>query len=192
VPCPDGDFYQSLRAGADVVTDTIATVTESGIVTSSGQVLDADVIVTATGLKLQLLGGTRLSVDDVPVVFSEKYMWNGVMLQDVPNLANVIGYTNASWTLGADTTATLVCRLLKHMDQRGQASAVPRVPKGLDLKPQEALNLSSTYIIKAKGTLPMAGNKAPFLPRGNYLSDYARAAYGNFTTGLEFGMKAKA
>lgn len=188
--CPDGDFYKSLKTGfADVVTDHIETVTETGILTRNGTTLDADIIVTATGLKMQMAGGAFLTVDGVPVNINDKFLWKGVMLQDVPNLAFVIGYTNASWTLGADTTAEVVCRLLRHMDKRGQSSAVARVPADSTMKTQNVLNLSSTYIVKAKGSLPKAGDKAPFLPRQNYLTDYPRAVYGSVTQGLEFVSK---
>lgn len=185
--CPDGDFYKSLKSGyADVVTDHIETVVEKGIITKGGKTLEADVIVTATGLKLQFLGGTHISVDNIPIKISEKYLWQSTMLQDVPNLANSIGYANASWTPGADTAALLVCRLLKHMDKNGQMSAVPRVERDSGMKPQQVLDLNSTYITKAQGEMPLAGDVAPFLPRDNYLVDYAAALYGNITKGLEF------
>lgn len=190
--CPDGDFYKSLKDGrANVVTDHIETVTETGIITKNGTSLEADIIVTATGLKMQMAGGASITVDGKPIDISDKFIWNGVMLQDVPNLAFVIGYTNASWTLGADTTAQLVCRLLKHMQKNGQSSVVPRVPENSGMKPQQVLNLNSTYIVKAKGLLPKAGDKAPFLPRENYMTDYPRALYGSVTKGLEFGTSDK-
>jgi cation diffusion facilitator CzcD-associated flavoprotein CzcO len=186
--CPDGDFFKALQKGnSDIVTDTIRTVTASGIQTESGTTIDADIIVTATGLKMQLAGGARVSIDGKPLDYSTKFMWKGVMLQDVPNAAFVIGYTNASWTLGADATAQLVCRLLKHMDSLKASSAVPRVPEGQKIKPTPVLNLNSTYIEKAKGLLPKAGNVAPWLPRANYLTDYWTSNYGDVTTDLEFG-----
>jgi cation diffusion facilitator CzcD-associated flavoprotein CzcO len=189
--CPDGDFFKALRKGnADIVTDTIRTVTANGIQTESGKMIDADIIVTATGLKMQLAGAARISVDGEPVDVSTKFMWKGVMLQDLPNAAFVIGYTNASWTLGADATAQLVCRLLKRMDSLNVTSAVPRLPDGKKIKPTPVLNLSSTYIEKGKGQLPKAGNAAPWLPRVNYLSDYWTSNYGDVTKDLEFGGKA--
>jgi cation diffusion facilitator CzcD-associated flavoprotein CzcO len=189
--CPDGDFFTALRKGnADIVTDTIKTVTANGIQTESGKMIDADIIVTATGLKMQLAGAARISVDGKPIDVSTKFMWKGVMLQDMPNAAFVIGYTNASWTLGADATAQLVCRLLKRMDSLNVASAVPRLPDGQKIKAAPVLNLNSTYIEKAKGQLPKAGNIAPWLPRVNYLSDYWTSNYGDVTKDLEFGGKA--
>jgi cation diffusion facilitator CzcD-associated flavoprotein CzcO len=190
--CPDGDFFKALQNGnSDIVTDTIKTVTASGIETASGKTIDTDIIVTATGLKIQLAGGSRISVDRKPIDVSTKFMWKGVMLQDVPNAAFVIGYTNASWTLGADATAQTVCRLLKHMDSHNASSAVPRVPSGQKIKPTPVLNLNSTYIEKSKGQLPKAGDVGPWQPRANYLADYWTSNYGNVTTDLEFGKALK-
>jgi hypothetical protein len=140
---------------------------------------------------MQLAGGARISVDGKPLDVPTKFMWKGVMLQDLPNIAFVIGYTNASWTLGADATAQVVCRLLKHMDSLKATSAVPRLPDGQKVKPQPVLNLNSTYIEKAKGLLPKAGDVAPWLPRANYLTDYWTSNYGNVTTDLEFGKVMK-
>jgi cation diffusion facilitator CzcD-associated flavoprotein CzcO len=190
--CPDGDFFKALQKGnSDIVTDTIKMVTASGIQTGSGKMIDTDIIITATGLKMQLAGGARMSIDGKPIDVPTKFLWKGIMLQDMPNAAFIIGYTNASWTLGADATAQVVCRLLKYMDSRRVSSAVPRVPDGQKIKPTSILNLSSTYIEKAKGGLPKAGNVAPWKPRQNYLADYWTSNYGNLTTGLEFGTSSK-
>lgn len=187
--CPDGDFFKALRAGtASVVTDTIATVTETGIRLASGQTLDTDIIVTATGLKLRIAGGAHVSVDNVPITIGDKYLWKTAMIQDVPNLVNMIGYTNASWTLGADATALLVCRLLKSMKSKGMTSAVPRLDedtKGV-MKSLPALNLSSTYIARGAKDLPKTGDRAPWLPRSTYFSDLWSAKFGSITEGLQF------
>ncbi|KFY49722.1 hypothetical protein V495_00481 [Pseudogymnoascus sp. VKM F-4514 (FW-929)] len=185
--CPNGDFYEALRAGtSDVVTDKIKKVEETGIITESGKTLDADIIVTATGLKLQLAGGAKITVDSKSVIQSEKYIWNGQMIQDVPNAVIVIGYTNASWTLGSDSTAINVCRLLKHMDENSMAYATPRVPEGSNMVSRPMMDLSSTYVKKAKSTLPLAGNKGPWKPRVNYIIDRWTANYGSLTTDMEF------
>jgi cation diffusion facilitator CzcD-associated flavoprotein CzcO len=190
--CPDGDFFKALRErNSDIVTDTIKNVTATGIETESGKTIEADVIITATGLKMRLAGGAKMSVDGVHVNFSEKYLWKGVMLQDLPNAAVVIGYTNASWTLGADATAQLVCRLMKYMESKRLTSAVPRVKNGEKLKAQPVLNLNSTYIEKAKGQLPKAGDSGPWQPRANYLTDHWVASHGNLTTGLDFTASGK-
>ena len=185
--CPDGDFFKAMRAGkASVVTDTIAAVTETGIRLASGRTLDADMIVTATGLKIKIAGGARISVDNVPVTVGEKFMWKSAMLQDVPNMVTVIGYTNASWTLGADATALLVCRLLKSMKAKGVTSAVPRLEHVEGMKSVPLLNLSSTYVVRGAKEIPRTGDKAPWMPRSTYFSDLWIAKFGNITDGLQF------
>lgn len=185
--CPDGDFFKAItKKSGSIVTDTITNITADSIQTKSGKTLDTDIIVTATGLKMQLAGGAVISIDGKPVAINEKFMWKGVMLQDVPNAAMMIGYTNASWTLGSDITALQCCRLLKHMDRNNQSSAIPRVPKGREMKHEPLLNLSSTYIEKAKGSLPSAGDIAPWKPRQSYLTDLMAAQFGSLTKGLEF------
>ena len=184
--CPDGDFFQAMRSGkASVVTDKITSVVENGIQLASGQVLDADIIVTATGLKLKTAGGAQLSVDNVPVNVGEKFLWKGVMLQDTPNMATVIGYTNASWTLGADATALLVCRLLKYLKDKEFTSAIPRLGDSKRLHSVPALNLSSTYIVKGMDQLPRAADKAPWAPRKTYFADLWEAKFGSITDGLQ-------
>ena len=183
--CPNGDFYKALRAGkADVVTDTITTVTETGIELASGSKIDADVIVTATGLKIKTAGGARISVDGVPVNIGEKFLWKGTMLQDVPNAALVLGYTTASWTLGADIAAKLVCRLLKLMSKRSFTAATPRL-EDQSMKSVPALNLTSTYVVRGAGELPKTGDKAPWGPKKTYFSDLWDAWFRSLTEGLE-------
>jgi cation diffusion facilitator CzcD-associated flavoprotein CzcO len=189
---PDGDFYAALRAGtADVVTDKIKTITATGIETVSGKTLDADIIVTATGLKLQFLGGAAITVDSKPLNLADKYVWKGHMIQDVPNAVFVMGYMNASWTLGSDSTALQVSRLLKYMDKNGMGSATARVPEGPKMHSQPVINLSSTYIERAKSALPLAGDKGPWKPRLNYLTDQWEASYGSVTTDIDFVKASK-
>jgi cation diffusion facilitator CzcD-associated flavoprotein CzcO len=187
--CPDGDFFKSLRAGkADVRTDTIKTVTSNGITLNSGETLDADIIITATGLQLQLAGGAQLSVNGEKYDPGSKYMWNGVMLQDLPNASFIIGYTNASWTLGSDATAQFVTRLMKTLDQRKLIAATPRLKpadaKNLEERP--LLNLNSTYVTVAQRTLPRAGDKGPWQPRDHYHKDIKFALKGDIDEGMEF------
>ena len=185
--CPEGDFFECLRAGkASIATGSIKTVTEAGIALESGGVLDADIIVTATGLKLQLGGGARISVDGEQINVGDKFLWRGVMLQDVPNCALVIGYTNASWTLGADATAMLVCRLLKYLNHHEMTSAAPKLGRSTILRSLPTLNLSSTYIQTAQGAFPKSGHLAPWKPRENYFMDYFNARYGDIKSGLQF------
>ena len=185
--CPDGDFYKSLRQGrASLATDTIAAVTAHGIDLTSGQHLPADIIITATGLKIQLAGGARVLTDHQAVALNRKFLWKGVMLQDVPNVSFVIGYTNASWTLGADATALLVCRLLRYMQRNGISSCAPRLEDPETLKQMPVLNLNSTYVLRALDTMPMAGDKAPWKARDNYFTDLWNAKFGDIHTGLQF------
>ncbi|KAH8586220.1 monooxygenase flavin-binding family protein-like protein [Bisporella sp. PMI_857] len=194
--CPDHDFFIALQKGnTNIVTDVIQEVQSNRIVTKDGMELEADIIVKATGLKIQILGGAPLSVDGQKVDISSKFFWRSVMLQDVPNAAVVIGYTNASWTLGADTTATMICRLIKYMDKKGYTSMAPQVPKNTTMKPTKLLDFRSTYLEKATGTMPWAGTQAPWKPRNDYFSDRWNASYGtlrNLITDLEFKKQKKA
>ena len=186
---PDGDFYEALREGkTSVVTGKIADMTANSIKLESGETIEADIIVTATGLKMQMAGGAVMSVDHEPVKISEKFLWKGVMLQDLPNAAFVIGYTNASWTLGADATAQLVTRLLNTMKRDGTTAAVPRLEDPASLKEMPVLNLNSTYITagSAQGALPKAGDSGVWRPRRNYFTDIYNAKYGDINTGLQF------
>ncbi|PGH16526.1 hypothetical protein AJ79_01631 [Helicocarpus griseus UAMH5409] len=186
---PDGDFFKSLRSGkADVKTDTIRQVTENGIELNSGDYLDADIIVTATGLKLQIAGGAQLTVDGKqPLHVPDKYLWNGVMVQDIPNASFIIGYANASWTLGADATALFIVRLLGWMEKQGLVAAVPRLREGEEstLERRRLLSLTSTYVARAEADMPKAANRKPWLPRGNYWGDYWFAKYGRLDECLE-------
>ncbi|KAK4977344.1 hypothetical protein LTR66_004926 [Elasticomyces elasticus] len=185
---PDGDFYQCLREGkADVVTARIKQVTETEILLEgSDKVLRPDIIITATGLKLIWAGGAKITVDGEPVKLADKHMWKGVMIQDVPNAALMMGYTNASWTLGADASAQFVTRLLNRMKKEGISQAVPRVEKGTVMKDLPILNLSSTYIVEGKGEMPKAGDRAPWLRRSFYLRDIWEAKFGDITQDMQF------
>ncbi|TWU74286.1 hypothetical protein ED733_005277 [Metarhizium rileyi] len=184
--CPDGDFYKALHTGrADVATGTIETVTSAGIQLDAGAFLDADIIVTATGLRVQLGGGATLDVDGKPLAPSDKFMWRGAMLQDVPNAFFVMGYTNASWTLGADATATLMVRLLRTLEEKGATSTRPRVQSPESMEPAPLLNLDSTYVKRAAGRLPKVASEGVFASRTNYLADDFRAKYGSLD-GLEW------
>ena len=108
------------------------------------------------------------------------------MVQDVPNTAFVIGYTNASWTLGADNTSQRFCKLVQYMNRKRFASMTPSVPKGLDMKATNVMNLNSTYVERAKGYLPRAGDKAPWKPRSNYMSERWALSWGDLVDGLQF------
>ena len=187
--CPDGDFYASLRSGkASVVTGVVEQVTPTSIKLTSGQELHPDIIVTATGLKIRLAGGAKLTVDGAPFAVNEKFIWKTVMVQDLPNAAFVVGYVDASWTLGADATAHLICRLLKQMQKEGAVACVPRLgeEEGRTMKEMPMLRLSSTYVQKGKSALPKAGDGAQWRARSTYFRDMWEAKFGDLKTGMQY------
>ncbi len=167
----DGDLFRAVREGtASVETGNIETFTEKGIRLTTGQELEADLIVTATGLELQFFGGVALSVDGTAVEASRHLNYKGMMLSDVPNLAAAFGYTNASWTLKADLTAAYVCRILNRMDEVGATRCTPR-RKDTSLKEEPFLDFSSGYVQRALGRFPKQGSKRPWKLYQNYLLD---------------------
>ncbi len=184
---PDADFFRAIKAGkADIATDRIATFTASGIRLESGQDLAADIIITATGLKLLLLGGIEIAVDGKPVKFSEMTNYKGVMFSDVPNLFAVFGYTNASWTLKSDLTCAYAARLINHMDRRGYTTCTPRL-RDLSMKSEPLIDFSSGYVLRAIDTLPRQGSKKPWKLYQNYVRDLLSLRFGRIADGaLEF------
>jgi cation diffusion facilitator CzcD-associated flavoprotein CzcO len=170
---PDGDLFKAMNAGkVSVVTDGIAAFTETGIALASGGKLEADIVVTATGLVVRLLGGIEILVDGARVNLADRFSYKGMMLNDVPNLILSFGYTNASWTLKCDLTARWLCRLIRHMDRRGLAVCVPRLG-GAAPERQPMLDFSSGYVARAAGKMPAQGPKAPWRVHQNYLKDFA-------------------
>ena len=184
---PDADFFRAIKAGkADVVTDRIATFTESGLRLQSGGELAADIVVTATGLKMQLLGGIQVLVDGKPVEFSETTNFKGVMFSDVPNLFAAFGYTNASWTLKCDLTCAYVARLINYMDRRGYVAGTPRL-QDPSVKPEPLIDFSSGYIQRAIDQFPRQGSKKPWKLYQNYVRDLLSLRFGSVDDGaLEF------
>lgn len=171
---PDGDLFKALSAGkASVVTDRISSFSAQGVQLASGQALAADIVVTATGLNLQLLGGMQLSVDGQPVELARKVVFRGMLLDGVPNLAFAIGYTNASWTLKIGLVCEHLCRLLRHMDRHGHAICRVRQPPQ-DLITGPLLGLDSGYVQRALAQLPRQGAHAPWSMSTDYRRD-ARA-----------------
>jgi cation diffusion facilitator CzcD-associated flavoprotein CzcO len=171
---PNGDLFESIRSGkAEIVTDQIERFTETGIALRSGRQLDADVIVTATGLDLVVLGEVQFAVDGAPVDFAKTWTYKGMMYSDVPNLITTFGYINASWTLRADLTARYACRLLAHMDERGARSVTPRLrdaDRGMSPRPWID-NFSSGYMQRMMHRFPMQGDREPWLNPQNYTRD---------------------
>ena len=184
---PDGDLFRVLRKGkASVVTDHIETFTEKGILLKSGEELEADIIVTATGLEMQMLGGMDLSVDGKPYDMAGAMAYKALMFSDLPNLAMVFGYTNASWTLKADISCEYVCRLLRHMDRKGMRQCTPRVADD-SVEPVPFIALESGYVRRAMDRLPKQGSRAPWKLRQNYPYDLLMLRYSRVDDGtMEF------
>jgi len=168
---PNGDLFQMLKQGqATMVTDQIATFTEGGVLLRSGAELQADLIVTATGLDLQALGNVQLQVDGRSVDLGKTIGYKAMMFSDVPNLAQAFGYTNASWTLKCDLTFEYVCRLLNHMDAHGHRQCTPRNADP-SLKPVPWVDFTSGYMRRGGARFPRQGSKAPWRVYQNYALD---------------------
>ncbi len=184
---PDADLFNSIKEGkASVVTDQIETFTEKGLKLSSGEELEADIIITATGLKLQLLSGMKVSIDGEPVDLSKTMNYKGMMFSDVPNLAAAFGYTNASWTLKADLTSEYVCRLLNYMDEHGYAQCVPR-QQDPSVTEVPFLSFTSGYVQRAIDQFPRQGSKKPWKLYQNYALDLLSLRFGKLDDGtMEF------
>jgi monooxygenase len=169
---PDGDLFAALRSGdASIVTDHIETFTEKGILLKSGEELEADIIVTATGLQVQMLGGMQLSVDGEARALHDQMTYKGVLVEDIPNLAWIFGYTNAPWTLKSDIAGKYLCRLFKHMDDKGHTVATPRDADDCALDMGMLDQLQSGYVQRAKDTLPRQGSKNPWKVLMHYGQD---------------------
>ncbi len=169
---PDGDLFKTITAGgADVVTDTIDTFTPTGIKLTSGEELPADIIVTATGLNMQLFGGATVNIDGRPLDLAKSMAFKGLMLSDIPNMVVTIGYTNQSWTLKADLVSEFVCRLLNYMDSHGYDTVVPRHP-GHEVEELPLMgDFSPGYFRRSMDLLPKSGTRAPWRIQQNYLLD---------------------
>src|SRR5262245_8817713 len=171
---PNSDLFEAIRSGkASIVTDRIERFTETGIALASGRELDADIIVTATGLNLVVLGEMQFAVDGAPVDFAKTWTYKGMMYSGVPNLITTFGYINASWTLRADLTAEYACRLLNHMNQRGARQVTPRLrDTDRDMPPRSWIDgFSSGYMQRMMHRFPMQGDREPWINPQNYSSD---------------------
>jgi monooxygenase len=187
---PDADFFRAIRAGkADVVTDQIDAFTETGIRLQSGRDLPADIIVTATGLNLQLLGGIAVVVDGRPVKFADTLNFKGTMFTGVPNFASVFGYTNASWTLKSDLIAAYVSRLINYMARHGYDACTPRL-RDPSVKALPFVDFTSGYFQRALGQFPRQGSKRPWRLYQNYVLDSVSLRLGSVNDGaLEFSRR---
>ena len=183
---PDADLFKSIRSGkTEVVTDHIERFTETGLLLRSGKELQADVVVTATGLRMQMMGGMEIRVDGKPVDFGKTLFYKGMMYSGVPNLASAFGYTNNSWTLKCELTAKYVCRLLNHMTKEGYAYCTPKRPPAIDEEP--GLDFKSGYVLRALDFLPKQGTVPPWRNHQNYLTDMMALRFGKIADGtMEF------
>ncbi|WP_433160379.1 flavin-containing monooxygenase [Kribbella sp. CA-247076] len=180
---PDADLFEVLRDGsASVVTDEIETFTSTGLRLRSGAELDADLVVTATGLRMVALGNIELTVDGQAVDPHDTFVYKGMMLSGVPNLAWCIGYTNNSWTLRSDLTSQYVCRLLNHLTATGTSICVPEIDQAeYDAPRRPVVDLSSGYIRRAASILPRQGTHGPWRLRQNYPRDLVLLRFGPIT-----------
>jgi cation diffusion facilitator CzcD-associated flavoprotein CzcO len=187
---PDADLYRAIRHGrAEVVTDHIDHFDATGIALDSGGHLDADIIVTATGLQLQALGGATISVDGVEIDHRDRFVYKAHMLEDVPNLFWCVGYTNASWTLRADITARATAKLLAHMASYGYTHAYPhRGNEPMDVKP--SWDIQANYVKRSWHALPKSGTKRPWNVRQNYVADAIDYRFDRIEEAMVFGRVA--
>ena len=168
----DGDLFRAIRKGkANVITDKIDSFNKHGIKLASGKNLDADIIISATGLKLLAFGGSKISIDNVPYNPSDAITYKGLMLSGLPNCIFFAGYTNASWTLKSDLTSEYASRLFKLMDKKNYSFFMPKVEnQNMNISP--LLNLNSGYIHRSSHLFPKQGSKLPWKLYQNYFFDY--------------------
>ena len=172
VPAFQGtEASEGQRGHGSVVTDQIAGFRGKKIVLRSGQELEADILVTATGLDVQALGGMKISVNGNPYAPGRHMLYKGVLMEDLPNFAWIVGYTNASWTLKADLSASYICRLLMHLDAKGLGVAIAHDREGCRLDASIMRNLTSGYIARANDRVPRQGSKAPWRVTNHYPTD---------------------
>jgi monooxygenase len=190
---PDADLFDAIKGGrVSVATDTINQFTETGITLTSGETLAADIVVTATGLEMQLMGGAELIVDGKPVAMPSTMIYKGMMLGDVPNLSYVIGYNNASWTLKADLSADHTCRIINHMAKRRYDIVVPQLDM-TQIGEGNFFGLTSGYLARAHDTVPKQGIRHPWKVHHNYARDYASLKLGKVDDGvLKFSVATRA
>ncbi len=184
---PDGDFFKAIRAGrVTVVTDQIETFTEKGLKLRSGAELEADIVVTATGLNLVVLGGAQFTVDGRRVDLATTMNYRGMMYSDVPNLASAFGYTNASWTLKCDLTCEYVCRLLNHMERKKYLQCTPR-RNDASVSEEPWVDFSSSYIQRSIAMFPKQGSRRPWRFYQNYALDLVTLKFSAVEDGaMEF------
>ncbi len=180
---PNGDLFKALRKGkAHVVTDTIDTFTSNGIKLKSNETLDADIVVSATGLDLKIMGGIEIKVDGEAFKFSDSMIYRGVLVENLPNLAMVFGYTNASWTLKSDLISEFVCRVINRMEKTGTNKCVPVDKNNTSVIP--FIDMNSGYVSRARDQMPLQGNKLPWRLYQNYFKDMLMLRMGRVNDGV--------
>ena len=182
---PDGDLFAAMRSGkVSIATGTIERFTPNGLIMASGETIDCDIIVTATGLNMKLLGGIELAVDGEQVRTPDLLIYKGMMLSGLPNLFIAFGYTNASWTLRSDLTARSVCRLLNRMKRDGHDVCTPRADPAVERRP--VMDLISGYVKRSEAMLPKQGSRPPWRVPQNYVRDSAAMTFRRIDEALEF------
>jgi cation diffusion facilitator CzcD-associated flavoprotein CzcO len=176
---PDDDLFEAINHGkAKIVTETIKTFTENGIELDSGEILPADIIITATGLSVQLFGGMKIKVDEKPIDTGKIHAYKGVMFSEMPNFAIAIGYTNASWTLKSDLNCQFVARILNYMKENNFSVCIPQIDDE-SLPSEPLLDFTSGYVLRANHILPKQGSKAPWKVHQNYVKDIFSLKYAD-------------
>jgi len=180
---PDADLFHSLKNGeASIVTDQIKTFTADGILLNSGKLLPADAVITATGLRMQFLGGMQIIVDGEEIDIPSLFTYRGMMFSGIPNLASMFGYTNASWTLKCDLSCEFVCRILQNMKRKQYESVVPVLPDDIEASP--LIDFSSGYVLRSADKLPKQGRRRPWKLFQNYLLDILSLRYSSLADGI--------
>lgn len=187
---PDGDLFAAIHSGkVSVATGAVERFTAGGLRLSTREDVAADIVVTATGLNMKLLGGIDLDIDGKRVEPADHVIYKGMMLSGVPNLALAFGYTNASWTLRSDLTARMFCRLLNHMDRNGFSVCVPRLTGPVE--PRPVIDFSSGYVKRVDGVIPSQGDRDPWRVRQNHVTDLLAMRFGRIDDSLEFEAKSR-
>jgi cation diffusion facilitator CzcD-associated flavoprotein CzcO len=190
---PSGEFFTALhKDNCEIVTDTIETVTKGGVQLASGRKLDADIIVTATGLYFQLFGGLKPVVDGEVLEVGSHYTWRGMLVEDLPNMAFVMGNTTTSWTPAANIMAHLAVKLLKRMEKKGAAAVVPKIERRDGMPAHMAVDVKSNYFLQAADRMPKATGESPWYGRRNLAWDVWALLFGSLEEGLVYsGVKSK-
>ena len=186
---PDGDFYEAMRNGsANVATGRVKTATSNSIILESGESIEADMVVTATGINLKIGGRIDFFVDGKPIDIADRVAWRAAMLQDVPNLGFMIGYVNASITMGVEASALLLCRIIRYMQNKGFTAVVPRFPESCRLEQKSLFQRleSATYVQQCRSQVPRCVDRGPWRGRSIYAIDRLRAVYGSIKLDMEY------